>query len=184
MIFLPVAQPDRVSEWQFFPSTSSLSIPVIAGRREMAKSLLDSSGFSSCQSKPRTFLNTSIKVSFSRCLEEKQHLPVWQEAFASLRDVGTLIFSSSVITQHLTIREDIFYFLTQPLQRPSRPGGNPYALCVNDLIVNYFSTGKPARPSQSTQVHSSALGLIFDGMEQHCNDEVVKSWGLKHELGV
>lgn len=49
---------------------------------------------------------------------------------------------------------------------------------INDLIVNYFSTGKYARPSQSARVHSPALGsywLISDGVEQ-CRNEVVKIW--------
>lgn len=103
---------------------------------------------------------------------------------SGMQEGSTPIFSSRVITKHLTIREDLFYFLTQPLQRASCVGGNPYALFINYLIVSYFSTGNPIRPSQSAQVHSSALGLIFDGVEQHCNDEVVKTWGLKHELGV
>lgn len=52
-------------------------------------------------------------------------------------------------------------------------------LLIKDLIVNYSSTEKYARPSQSTQTHCPALGsywLLPDSMEQICN-EVVKGWG-------
>lgn len=66
----------------------------------------------------------------SICLSDRKPLHL-----SGMQEGSTLIFSSRVITKHLTIREDLFYFLTQPLQRASCVGGNPYALFINYLLV-------------------------------------------------
>lgn len=66
----------------------------------------------------------------SICLSDRKPLHL-----SGMQEGSTLFFSSRVITKHLTIREDLFYFLTQPLQRASCVGGNPYALFINYLLV-------------------------------------------------
>lgn len=184
MIFLLFAHPDAVTERHFSPSTWFLPIPFTVGRKDMANS---QSRIAAVSHPAR-----ASQEHFPPPTSKRSSPDVWRKES---------IYPSDGKSPHLSGMYEglplIFFFFWHyysglEYKRGSFndcevlhvPVGNPCELLINDLIANYFSTGKYARPSQSAQVHSPALGsywLISDGMEQGCN-EVVKSWG-EREVG-